>query len=164
MDRGRCPRCRAAGQYDLEADARRVRGARDGPGDRRGTARVHDPAQGVDAGLGGLMATVLGRRRGLEADARSALVAALEDPIFELLPLKNLPDQIAHLPAGARVSVTASPAKGIDATVDRAVNLQAEGFRAVPHLSARMIPDRATLASLLDRARDGGLTHAFVVG
>jgi methylenetetrahydrofolate reductase (NADPH) len=110
------------------------------------------------------MATLLGRRRGLEADARSALVAALGDPIFELLPLKNLPEQVPHLPPGARVSVTASPAKGIDATVDWAVTLQADGFRAVPHLSARMIADRATLAGLLDRAREGGLTHAFVVG
>jgi len=110
------------------------------------------------------MATLLGRRRGLEADVRSALAAALDDPIFELLPLKNLPEQIAHLPAGARVSVTASPAKGIDATLDWAVRLQADGFRAIPHLSARMIADRATLSGLLDRAREGGLTHAFVVG
>jgi methylenetetrahydrofolate reductase (NADPH) len=110
------------------------------------------------------MATLLGRRRGLEADARSALAAALDDPIFELLPLKNLPEQIPHLPAGARVSVTASPAKGIDATLDWAVRLQADGFRAIPHLSARMIADRAALSGWLDRAREGGLTHAFVVG
>jgi methylenetetrahydrofolate reductase (NADH) len=110
------------------------------------------------------MATLLGRRRGLDVDARGALVAALDDPIFELLPLKNLPEQIRHLPGGARVSVTASPAKGIDATLDWAVRLQGEGFRAIPHLSARMIADRATLAALLERARDGALTHAFVVG
>jgi methylenetetrahydrofolate reductase (NADPH) len=103
-------------------------------------------------------------RRGLDATSRSTLRAALADPIFELLPLKNLPDQIPHLPAGARVSVTASPAKGIDATLDWAARLQADGFRAIPHLSARMITDRATLAGLLDRARDAGLTHAFVVG
>lgn len=105
-----------------------------------------------------------GRRRGLEPAARDALRAALEDPIFELLPLKNLPDQIPHLPAGARVSVTASPTKGIDATLDWAVQLQTDGFRAIPHLSARMIPDRSKLDELLGRARDGGLTHAFVVG
>jgi methylenetetrahydrofolate reductase (NADPH) len=110
------------------------------------------------------MATLLGRRRGLDVDASGALVAALADPIFELLPLKNLPEQIPHLPGGARVSVTASPAKGIDATLDWAVRLQGEGFRAIPHLSARMIADRATLAALLERARDGALTHAFVVG
>jgi len=110
------------------------------------------------------MATLLGRRRGLDTEASSALAAALDDPIFELLPLKNLPDQIPHLPDRARVSVTASPAKGIDATLDWAVRLQGDGFRAIPHLSARMIRDRATLAGLLDVAREGALTHAFIVG
>ena len=107
---------------------------------------------------------VLSRRRGLEGLAREALAAALADPIFELLPLKNLPDQIPFLPAGARVSVTASPAKGIDATVDWAAQLQADGFRAIPHLSARMISDRGKLAGLVARAREAGLTNAFVVG
>ena len=110
------------------------------------------------------MVSLLGRKRGLDEASTAALRTALEDPIFELLPLKNLPDQIPHLPPGARVSVTASPAKGIDATMDWAIRLHDDGFRAIPHLSARMIPDRATLAGLLDRARDVGLIHAFVVG
>jgi methylenetetrahydrofolate reductase (NADPH) len=110
------------------------------------------------------MPSLLGRRSGLDEAAGAALRAALEDPIFELLPLKNLPDQIQHLPSGARVSVTASPNKGIDATLDWAAQLQADGFRAIPHLSARMIPTRDKLAELLDRARAAGLTHAFVVG
>ncbi|MEX1173090.1 MAG: methylenetetrahydrofolate reductase, partial [Chloroflexota bacterium] len=65
---------------------------------------------------------------------------------------------------GARVSVTASPNKGIDATLDWAAQLQADGFRAIPHLSARMIPTRSKLAELLGRSRDAGLTRAFVVG
>jgi methylenetetrahydrofolate reductase (NADPH) len=110
------------------------------------------------------MASLLTRRRGLDETARAAVAGVLADPIFELLPLKSLPDQIPHLPAGARVSVTASPAKGIDATLDWAARLQADGFRAMPHLSARMIADRAVLAGLLARARDAGITHAFVVG
>ncbi len=110
------------------------------------------------------MASLLGRRRGLDAASSAALRTALEDPIFELLPLKNLPEQVPHLPPGARVSVTASPNKGIDATLDWAAQLRADGFRAIPHLSARMIPDRAKLAELLERARAAGLTHAFVVG
>ena len=110
------------------------------------------------------MARLLARRRGLDDPSRVALRGVLADPIFELLPLKNLADQVPHLPPGARVSVTASPAKGIDATVDWAIGLQADGFRAIPHLSARMIATRSVLAGLLERARDGGLTHAFVVG
>jgi methylenetetrahydrofolate reductase (NADPH) len=110
------------------------------------------------------LARLLARRRGLDDASRVALRGALADPIFELLPLKNLADQVPHLPPGARVSVTASPAKGIDATVDWAIRLQADGLRAIPHLSARMIGSRSVLAGLLERAREGGLTHAFVVG
>ncbi|HEX3428596.1 MAG TPA: methylenetetrahydrofolate reductase [Candidatus Limnocylindrales bacterium] len=110
------------------------------------------------------MARVLSRRRGLDDASRVALQTVLGDPIFELLPLKSIADQLPHLPAGARVSVTASPAKGIDATLDWAARLQADGFRAIPHLSARMIASRGVLAGLLERARDAGLSHAFVVG
>lgn len=115
--------------------------------------------------MAALLDRVRGRARGGLDDARrSALRAVLADPIFELLPLKSTADQVPHLPAGARVSITASPAKGIDATLDWAIRLQADGFRAIPHLSAHQIRDLATLAGLLDRAREGGLTHAFVVG
>jgi len=108
------------------------------------------------------MARLLTRRRGLDDGSRAALRNVLPDPIFELLPLKNIADQVPHLPAGARVSVTASPAKGIDATVDWAARLQADGFRAIPHLSARMIASRAVLAGLLERSRDAGLTRAVL--
>jgi methylenetetrahydrofolate reductase (NADPH) len=111
----------------------------------------------------GLLARARGRV-GLDGASRAALRTVLADPIFELLPLKSIGEQIPHLPVGARVSVTASPSKGIDATLDWAIRLQAEGFRAIPHLSAHQIRDRATLAALLDRAREGGLTDAFIVG
>jgi methylenetetrahydrofolate reductase (NADPH) len=115
--------------------------------------------------MAGLVDRVRGRARGGLAEAeREALRGVLTDPIFELLPLKSIADQVPSLPSGARVSVTASPAKGIDATVEWAGRLQADGFRAIPHLSARMIASRAVLAGLLARAREAGLTHAFVVG
>jgi methylenetetrahydrofolate reductase (NADPH) len=110
------------------------------------------------------MAGILARRRGLDEVSRTALRDVLADPIFELLPLKNIVEQVPHLPPGALVSVTASPAKGIDATLDWAARLQGDGFRAIPHLSARMITDRSVLAGLLARAREAGLTRAFVVG
>jgi methylenetetrahydrofolate reductase (NADPH) len=114
--------------------------------------------------MAGLLERVRGRRGRLADAERAALRSVLADPIFELLPLKSIADQVPALPAGARVSVTASPAKGMDATIDWAGRLQADGFRAIPHLSARMIASRDVLAGLLERAREAGLTHAFVVG
>ena len=96
--------------------------------------------------------------------ATAALARVLEDPTFELIPLKNVAEQAAHVPRGRTVSVTASPAKGIEATVELAVELEGAGLRAIPHLSARMIRDRAHLAGLLDRLEGAGIDRAFVVG
>ena len=109
-----------------------------------------------------------GSRRGASAVAeglpRTGLVAALDHITYELIPLKNVNAQAGFLPAGATVSVTASPAKGLEATLDLAGSLQERGFHAIPHLSARMVRDRAHLRSLLARLGDLGIDRAFVVG
>jgi len=108
---------------------------------------------------------VLFRRRSSVSEAgREALARVLDSPTFELVPLKNALDQAAYLPAGATVSVTASPAKGIEATVALCEQLQTGGFRAVPHLSARMIRDRQHLCDLIAWLDRAGVRRAFIVG
>lgn len=108
---------------------------------------------------------MLFRRRSTLADpAREALARLLATPTFELVPLKNALSQADHLPPGATVSVTASPAKGLEATVALCEQLQARGFRAVPHLSARMVRDRAHLVDLIEWLEGAGVDRAFVVG
>lgn len=103
------------------------------------------------------------RGRRMSAADRTALADLLARPTYEVLPLKSLRGQVEALPAGAEVSVTASPAKGLEATVELAAELQAAGFAAVPHLAARMVRDRSHLADLLARIHAGGVTRAFVV-
>ena len=98
------------------------------------------------------------------AEGSAALARVLADPTFELIPLKNVHEQAAAVPRGRTVSVTASPGKTIEATVELAIELERAGLRAIPHLSARMIRDRAHLAELLDRLGDAGIDQAFVVG
>ena len=111
------------------------------------------------------MSVISFRRRGpVDAAGRLGLARALAEPTFEVLPLKSAEAQIPWIPAGTWVSVTASPSKGLDATVDLAVALEARGYRAIAHLSARMVRDRAHLRSLLTRLLDGGVDRAFVVG
>jgi methylenetetrahydrofolate reductase (NADPH) len=104
------------------------------------------------------------RRSALTRSQSTALAHVLRAPTFELVPLKNALEQAAFLPAGATVSVTASPAKGIEATVALCEQLQALGFRAVPHLSARMVRDRAHLAELIAWLEGAGVDRAFIVG
>ena len=104
------------------------------------------------------------RRRALTGPQAAALGRVLRAPTFELIPLRNALNQAALLPAGSTVSVTASPAKGIEATVALCEQLQARGFRAVPHVSARMIRDRAHLADLIAWLEGAGVDRAFIVG
>ena len=106
----------------------------------------------------------LRRRAGPDAPARAALRRLVGSPLFELVPLRNVLDQAAFLPPGALVSVTASPAKGMDATIELAAQLRERGYVVVPHLSAHMIRDRAHLAAILRRMDDAGVDRAFVVG
>jgi len=96
--------------------------------------------------------------------AREALARVLRSPTFELVPLKNALDQARFLPPRVTVSVTASPAKGMEATIALCEQLQARGFRAVPHLSARMVRDRSHLVDLVSWLEGASVDRAFVVG
>lgn len=98
------------------------------------------------------------------AATESALARVLADPTFELIPLRDAVEQASAIPLGRTVSVTASPGRTIEATVELAVELEGAGLRAIPHLSARMIRDRAHLAEIMDRLAGGGVDRAFVVG
>jgi methylenetetrahydrofolate reductase (NADPH) len=97
-------------------------------------------------------------------EGSAALADVLADPTFELIPLKNVHEQAAAIPRGRTVSVTASPGKTIETTVELAIELEQAGLRAIPHLSARMIRDRAHLAGVLDRLEAAKIDRAFVVG
>lgn len=102
--------------------------------------------------------------RELTAAQKAGIRQVLEAAKFELIPLKNVMAQSAFLPDGATVSVTASPAKTLEDTLELAADLQERGFDVVPHLSARMTRDMAHLASLLETIDRLEIGKLFVIG
>jgi methylenetetrahydrofolate reductase (NADPH) len=96
-------------------------------------------------------------------DVTAALAASLERARFEVLPLRGVEEQLVHLPPGATVTVTASPTRGFDATLEVCELLTGRDVRVIPHLSARLIRDRAHLADVLDRLHGLGIDAAFVI-
>jgi methylenetetrahydrofolate reductase (NADPH) len=72
--------------------------------------------------------------------------------------------QLPALPRRATLAITASPARGLDASVALAERLRGEGFEVVVHLAARMVADRSHLRRLLVRLRRGDLDRVFVIG
>ncbi len=85
------------------------------------------------------------------------------DARFEVIPLKNVDAQLPHLPAGAVVSVTCSPAKGIPATLDLTARVADLGHIAVPHFSARLVADEAEVRRLAEFCRTHALQEVFLV-
>ena len=94
----------------------------------------------------------------------TAPLRGLEHPRYEIVPVGGARGQIAHLPAGAEVSVTCSPTLGIGSTLELAEELHGRGFRVVPHLAARLIEGEDHLREVLRRLEGGGLRDVFVVG
>lgn len=84
--------------------------------------------------------------------------------VFEIIPLNSAAVAIDALPEESRVSVTASAAKGQDATLELAEELIKRGHHAIPHFSARLMRDRSHVKDLADWAKDNGVTTAFVIG
>ncbi|QIZ39235.1 methylenetetrahydrofolate reductase [Saccharopolyspora sp. ASAGF58] len=82
---------------------------------------------------------------------------------FEVLPLRGAVERAEQLPPGTTVTITSSPTKGTEATLDVAAQLLGRGLHAVPHLAARLIADTAHLTALLDRVDALGLSEVFVV-
>ena len=95
----------------------------------------------------------------------ATLVRLLENARYEVLPTASTEDKVLeHLPRDRTVTVTASPAKGLESTLDLAERLAGHGYVVVPHLAARMITGRAELEEIADRLHGKGITSVFVPG
>jgi methylenetetrahydrofolate reductase (NADPH) len=83
---------------------------------------------------------------------------------FEVIPLSGVIEKAGAIPPGTTVSVTASPTRGMDPTIEVVSELQAKGYRTVPHLAARLVEDRRRLGAIIKRLDDAGVSQVFVVG
>ncbi|MDH3249290.1 MAG: methylenetetrahydrofolate reductase [Acidimicrobiia bacterium] len=88
----------------------------------------------------------------------------LENAAFELIPMKTTLEKAQTLPTGTTVSITASPVKGMGATVELAEELVAMGLDVIPHVSARLTKSKAELEGIVGRLNDIGVSRIFVVG
>ncbi|MCL4190034.1 MAG: methylenetetrahydrofolate reductase [Rhodobacteraceae bacterium] len=108
-----------------------------------------------------------GRARTAPAGAEAAAVAAaLAGFSIEVMPrtAARVDSFRRLLPAGTRVCIAHIAGTGIAEMVATARRLRGEGFEPMPHLPARAIPDRATLADWLARYRgEAGVREALLI-
>jgi methylenetetrahydrofolate reductase (NADH) len=88
--------------------------------------------------------------------------ATLRSARYEVLPTAKIEAAVIDsVPRDVTLTVTASPAKGIGATLDLTERLIGHGYPVVPHLAARMISGPAELEAIVTRLKGLGIDDVF---
>jgi methylenetetrahydrofolate reductase (NADPH) len=102
---------------------------------------------------------------GRDVTKRRTVNAVLSNMGYEVLPFKATEDNVVKfVPKSVRLTVTASPPKGIEATIALAERFAGHGYSVSPHLSAKMIRDKVQLGEFVERLKAVGIDSVFVVG
>jgi methylenetetrahydrofolate reductase (NADPH) len=100
----------------------------------------------------------------IDPAGRRALIAFLRAPRYEVLPTEGVEERVlASVPREVTITVTASPRRGIGATIGLAERLARHGYAVVPHLSARLIKDDSHLKEVLASVAAMGAQNVFVI-
>ena len=106
-----------------------------------------------------------GLRRPIRRRDYPTLIRLLEASRYEILPTATIEEKVHwSVPAGRTLTITASPAKGLEDTLATSERLAAAGYVAIPHIAARMVTGRSELAEILARLDEAGITGMFVPG
>jgi methylenetetrahydrofolate reductase (NADPH) len=93
---------------------------------------------------------------------RDVVQATLRSARYEVLPTAKIEAAVVDsVPRDVTLTVTASPAKGIAATLDLTERLIGHGYPVVPHLAARMISGPAELEAIVTRLKGLGVDDVF---
>jgi methylenetetrahydrofolate reductase (NADPH) len=98
-----------------------------------------------------------------EESPTATLARLVANARVEILPTPSVEDSVlAHLPRSRTVTVTASPSKGLEATLALTERLAQHGYPVVPHIAARMVSGRSELEEIVGRLTARGITGVFV--
>jgi methylenetetrahydrofolate reductase (NADPH) len=87
----------------------------------------------------------------------------LRAPRYEVFPAAGTEQAVLDwVPRELTVTVTASPARGLEPTLALATALAGHGYPVVPHVTARLVRDDAHLADIVARLTTAGISDIFV--
>jgi len=92
------------------------------------------------------------------------LIHHLREAYMEIFPSKGIEEKLSVLEPNSYVSVTCSPAKGVDETLDMSERLIERGFRVTPHIAAKCVRDRQHVSEIIARLDRLGVESIFVPG
>ncbi len=95
---------------------------------------------------------------------KSTQLRFLDEMTYELIPLKNVHEQGEFLPKSSTISITCSPAKDIEATLELCEKFLAKGHTTIPHFAARMVESEEHVTRIVKRVETLGIETVFIIG
>ena len=99
---------------------------------------------------------------------RKVMAGLLDQAYMEVIPTKTILDRLVHIPRHSYVSITCSPVKGLEPTLDLMEKLRAlpqeRQLKLIPHIAARMVRDKGHLREVLARLESAQVESVFVPG
>jgi methylenetetrahydrofolate reductase (NADPH) len=95
---------------------------------------------------------------------RSYRRTLIQEMTYEVVPMKSVEKAIADLPPGAQVSVTCSPVKGIDATMELTERIRNLGHHPTPHIAARLVESSEHVQLIAKWLRTEEIGTFFLIG
>ena len=81
-----------------------------------------------------------------------------------MIPLAGAEEAVLeHVPTEVKVTITTSPRKGLEPTLELVERIAGHGYDVVPHLAARHVRDRGHLAEVVERLRTAGASDVLVM-
>ncbi len=100
---------------------------------------------------------------GLSGGVPAAMREWLESPRYEVIPTATIEAKVLDaVPKNVTVTVTASPVKGLEPTLELAESLAAQGYSVVPHIAARLLRDEQHLGEVAQRLTAAGVREVFM--
>ena len=95
---------------------------------------------------------------------KSTQLRLLDEMTYELIPLKNVHEQGEFLPQSSTISITCSPAKDIETTLELCENFLDKGHTTIPHFAARMVESEEHVTRIVKRVEALGIETVFIIG
>lgn len=93
---------------------------------------------------------------------RHMLANMLDSASFELYPEDGLAEKASKLSKKSHLAITCTSKKGLEYTLDTTIRLKKKGYKAYPHVVARLVQDENHIKRINNQLKNNNIHEVFV--
>lgn len=103
-------------------------------------------------------------RLAVTEEQREVLALFMNNVGYEIMPFDNVVKLVEdNVPTEVPLTVTATQARGLEKTLQTAIELKRKGYTVAPHVPARQVSSKDELRKIVSRLEDEGINRIFII-